>query len=77
MLPRQFIDFFANQGLNIEHYTEMLEREFHKRIHGKGGGEAWRNSWNKQWEAWIDKNPHAEAIDILNQMHRIRAGFGF
>jgi len=59
LLPRQFRETFQHpdRGLNIDDYIVQMEREKHKIIHGKGGGEAWENSWNKHWERWIADNP--------------------
>jgi hypothetical protein len=75
-LAKQFGWFFKRAGLNIEDYTVMLERNLHKVIHGKGGGEAYLNSWNKVWERWINANLKASPAAILQQMTEMRKQFG-
>ena len=76
LLPRQFKKEFERAGLDIEDFVVPLPKEFHKRIHGKGGGAAWRNSWNMQWAQFFDKNPNPSKADILWQLERVKKEFG-
>ncbi|MBE7467724.1 MAG: hypothetical protein DPW09_20465 [Anaerolineae bacterium] len=75
LLPKQFRPKFEAAGLDIEDYVVPLPRDFHKDIHGRGGGEAWINSWNKQWERFFaGRNPSAG--EILQQLEKMKKDFG-
>jgi RHS repeat-associated protein len=65
LLPTQFLKEFKRVGLNIDDYLKPLDRAIHKLIHGKGGGQLNQLSWNKNWEAFFQRNPQATAKQIL------------
>ncbi|MBI5653891.1 MAG: DUF2380 domain-containing protein [Chloroflexi bacterium] len=67
---------FKDAGLDIEDYTVELPADFHYGIHGKGGGEKWKNSWNKKWERFFDENPLAGKDEILDQLNVMKVEFG-
>jgi len=75
LLPKQFKEWFRRKGLDIEKFKIDLEVGKHKAIHGKGGGEAWRNSWNMKWKSWIRNNPGATREEILEHMIQMRKDF--
>jgi hypothetical protein len=75
-LPRQFKEQFERVGLNIENYTIDLPRDFHKNVHGRGGGEAWINSWNQQWDRFFRKNIDPSASEILKNLNKMKKEFG-
>ena len=76
MLPQQFRAKFKQAGLNIEDYTVDLPSNFHYDIHGRGGGEKWRNSWNQQWLHFFDQNRNPSRDQILNQLQKMKQEFG-
>ena len=76
LLPRQFRGKFEQAGLDIEDYTVELPRDFHEGIHGKGGGDAWINSWNQQWKRFFDRNRNPSRDLILQQLEAMKQEFG-
>jgi hypothetical protein len=76
LLPQQFKSEFERVGLNIEDYKVELPRDFHKDIHGRGGGEAWTNSWNQQWKRFFRGNPNPTATEILRRLETMKKEFG-
>ncbi len=75
LLPRQFIDKFRKAGLDIEDYKVKVPEDFHKEIHGKGGGDWWENSWNPQWDQFFKDNPNPTQDEILIQLHEMAEEF--
>ena len=78
LLPRQFEDWFHQRGIrSIHDYIIKIDRELHKRIHGKGG--KWKDSWNGLWRAFIDKyetGPQPSPEEILEKAEELRRHFG-
>jgi RHS repeat-associated protein len=68
LMPRQFREFFAKRGIDIEAHTVSLGEKSHLTgVHGKGLGNM-PGGWNKEWAAWIQKNPNATAKEIYQQL---------
>jgi hypothetical protein len=68
LMPRQFKDFFAKRGIDIDAHTVSLGDVSHlKGVHGHGLGNM-PGKWNQQWGDWISKNPNATAKDIYQQL---------
>jgi hypothetical protein len=67
---------FKSAGLDNDEYTEVMDRNQHKEIDGKEGGEAWENSVNRQWEKFFKDYPDATNSDILDQLGKLKAYFG-
>jgi hypothetical protein len=76
LLPRQFRPEFEAASLDIEDYVVELPRDSHKDVHGRGGGDAWINSWNQQWKRFFQRNPNASSEEILQQLESMKRGFG-
>ncbi|MDA8215417.1 MAG: DUF2380 domain-containing protein [Nitrospiraceae bacterium] len=80
LLPRQFGAYFKAAGLNINEQKLLrdLDVEFHKIIHGKGGGEAWQNSWNMQWGRFFEGTMPGEKTkdEILEELKRLMSEKG-
>jgi RHS repeat-associated protein len=78
LLPNQFREQFKKAGIDIDHpdVRMRLPRSVHKDIHGKGGGEAFENSWNKQWGRFFDANPGPTAPEIEAQLEKMTEDFG-
>jgi len=78
LLPRQFREEFRRAGIkNIDDFTVELERDFHKILHGKGGGEAWFNSWNQQWKRFfIEKHYEPSVEEIFSMLDFLKTWFG-
>jgi hypothetical protein len=78
LLPRQFVRFFEAAGLKInqKQFLVRLDAEFHRLLHGKGGGEAWENSWNQQWRKFFEQNPNASGPQVLAKLDELRGLFG-
>jgi len=55
LLPLQFADRFEDVGLKVKDFAMRIEREFHRKLHGKGG--KWIDSWNAEWKRFWDKYP--------------------
>ena len=61
---------------NIDDYTVDLPRYFHQIIDGKGGGEAWFNGWNQQWERFfIAHNWNPSVAEIFGMMELLKLWF--
>ncbi len=72
-------DFLERKLFTKEELDEALvqiEREAHKIIHGKGGGEAFWNSWNELWKQWLRENPEATREQAENEMKYLARRFG-
>ncbi len=68
LMPRQFKDFFAKRGIDIDAHTVTLGDVSHlKGVHGNGIGNM-PGKWNQQWADWISRNPNATASDIYRQL---------
>ncbi|MEF9406847.1 MULTISPECIES: DUF2380 domain-containing protein [Ralstonia solanacearum species complex] len=68
LMPRQFKDFFAKRGIDIDAHTVTLGDVSHlKGVHGNGVGNM-PGKWNQQWADWIERNPNATASDIYRQL---------
>jgi hypothetical protein len=75
LLPRQFETWFNKRGIrSIHDYIIRIDRELHKRIHGKGG--KLKDSWNGLWKAFIDDSAKAPPEEILQKMEELRRHFG-
>jgi RHS repeat-associated protein len=75
LLPRQFKERFERAGLDIEEYKVKVPAEFHKDIHGRGGGDFWESSWNPTWEQFFEDNPTPTQDQILVQLHEMAEEF--
>lgn len=76
IFPQQFVDWFENQGIDIEKYLLPLTKAAHRLrsgngIHTRGGGD-----WNGTWKRWIEENPDATAEEILQQGTQMLRNFG-
>jgi hypothetical protein len=68
LMPRQFEDFFAARGIDIDEHTVTVSSLSHLRgLHGGGLGNM-PGRWNQQWADWINNNPNATAADIYQQL---------
>jgi hypothetical protein len=76
IFPRQFEDFFAKRGVEIDDFTVPLTRGQHlKAVHGTGDTLS-PGRWNQVWEEFIRANPNATAKDIYQQAGRMMDEFG-
>ncbi len=78
LLPQQknLKEKFERAGLDIEDYKVKVPEDFHRDIHGKGGGDFWETSWNPQWEDFFEDHPNATQEEILDQLHEMADEFG-
>ncbi len=82
-LSQEFEDFFANRGIDIEEYTQEINAEIHRIIHGKWiqgydlgpYSKVLMEDWNGQWARWIRDNPNASKDEILRHMRDMAEWF--
>jgi Predicted lipoprotein of unknown function (DUF2380) len=66
----RFRKYFENAGLNIEDYTEAMQRCDHRLL--PNGLHTGPNNWNKLWANFFAKHPNAGKDQILAELNRIR-----
>lgn len=62
--------------LIINKFFVPIDSEIPKLIHGKGGGELFKQSWNKKWEEFFRDVKNPSAGQILDHMGKMRKAFG-
>lgn len=72
IFPREFIEWFKFQGIDIHQYTLLIEEGLHKRIHrGASGGE-----WNAAWRQYIQTHQKATKAEIWKYAWELCVRFG-
>ncbi|MFZ5868246.1 MAG: DUF2380 domain-containing protein [Thermodesulfobacteriota bacterium] len=58
-LPKEFVDYFVDCGLNIEDFVVIITAARHRLKLGKGlhTGEGRGGDWNTEWRQFIEENP--------------------
>jgi len=77
LLPqgKKFTEFFKRAKLDIQDFVIPLETGKH-RLKSGGGVHTGPDNWNKAWETFMEKNPHATQKQILEHLAVLRKKFG-
>lgn len=70
--------WFKSKGIDIHELKFLLPMfaDDHLDIHGRGGGQAFQNSWNRRWEQFKLSNENASVGQIMQFLSHLRGQFG-
>jgi RHS repeat-associated protein len=76
--PQQFEDFFGNAGIDINSPDNIFElpRDLHTRKPDGIHTGPRQESWNGQWQTFIEQNPHASPGEIIRFRDHLADEFG-
>ncbi|MFN3650594.1 MAG: RHS repeat-associated core domain-containing protein [Armatimonadota bacterium] len=76
VFPQFQRSWFAGRGIDIDHFTVQLPREWHKVLHGGGRGSGRGGWWNSEWKRFRDANPNATHDEIWSKVMEMMEEFG-
>lgn len=76
-LPRALWNRFrpAFSLKELDELGETINKDWHKRIHGKGTG--LDGAWNDRWTQWLNAHPNRTKQDVLDYLEVLKIEFGF
>ena len=73
LMPQNRRGWFRGHGIDIDHFTVILDQNSHQNVIHKGWG---GGKWNAEWDEWIERNGNASADEIKNKMISMMKEYG-